>query len=419
MLRAKSVQFQTSNGLLKMQRVLHEAGRAVMRKSHQIVYFHRVDDPYCQLMAQILPEFSKRFDVEIIPRVVERLPATMYPDPMRYEAYSILDTSRLARLYGLGFPADAQVPDRLAVGMATRYLASKQDHPGFFTAAEELGAALWQEDIHYIRRVCAVADLGETTLTDNENLLRSLGHYASASLYYGGEFYIGLDRMDHLERRLNTLGMGDGEVHYDLTKLWHYQAERLEKTIAGKGVDLFVSVDSPYSYLALQQMLEFEQATQTSIRIKPVMPATLQGMTMPRLKRQYIRWDTAREARLHGFPFGKSIIPDEQGIKHAMALGFRFLEEGKGLQFFQYLTRAVWAKGIDVSTGEGMAYIVSEMGEPASRIKDTCPEEVWKARAEENRQDMLAAGCWGVPTFKTGDTALWGQDRLWAVLNAL
>jgi 2-hydroxychromene-2-carboxylate isomerase len=39
--------------------------------------------------------------------------------------------------------------------------------------------------------------------------------------------------------------------------------------------------------------------------------------------------------------------------------------------------------------------------------------------AEANRVEMLNLGLWGVPSFKIGDTAVWGQDRLAAIELAL
>lgn len=32
---------------------------------------------------------------------------------------------------------------------------------------------------------------------------------------------------------------------------------------------------------------------------------------------------------------------------------------------------------------------------------------------------MFALGLWGVPSFRVNDIAVWGQDRLWAVQDAL
>ena len=39
--------------------------------------------------------------------------------------------------------------------------------------------------------------------------------------------------------------------------------------------------------------------------------------------------------------------------------------------------------------------------------------------AEANRAEMMSYGVWGVPSFRVGETAVWGQDRLWVVEDLL
>jgi len=46
-------------------------------------------------------------------------------------------------------------------------------------------------------------------------------------------------------------------------------------------------------------------------------------------------------------------------------------------------------------------------------------DEAWRKTAEDNRAEMFGLGLWGVPSFRIGNTAVWGQDRLWAVEEAL
>jgi 2-hydroxychromene-2-carboxylate isomerase len=43
----------------------------------------------------------------------------------------------------------------------------------------------------------------------------------------------------------------------------------------------------------------------------------------------------------------------------------------------------------------------------------------WRGTAERNREELFSLGLWGVPSFRVGDLAVWGQDRLWAVQEAL
>ena len=410
-----------------MNRAMAEVSRRARRSGHVIQYFHRADDPYCQLMVQVLPEIASRFDVAIEPKVVERLPANMYPDPARYEAYSIIDASRLARLYGLGFTVDATVPDRLAVGMANRFLASKQGDPDFFLIAEELGAALWRKDLSFVHKKCAVADMGDQILSQNEALLKTLGHYASATLHYGGELYVGVDRLDHLERRLNSLGLGDGEVVYEVHRLWRYGLEGLERSVVGTSVEVFFSVRSPYSHVGLQLIGEFAQKTGVQLEIKPVLPMLMRGMKVPLAKGRYILFDTSREARLEGVPFGRICDPLGVATWRAMEIGFALLEaEANGelgqksaFNFFRSFTLGVWSQGIDGTTDAGLRQILENAGlEPVWIQRALSREEAGK-RAERNREEMFRHGSWGVPTFRAGGETFWGQDRMWAIVEAL
>lgn len=426
-LKATVAKWLTSTSRVRFRRFIAELTRRLRRSPHVVHYFHRVDDPYCQLMVQVLPDIASRFAVELRPLVVERLPANMYPDPARYEAYSIIDASRLARLYGLGFADEATVPDRLMVGMANRYLASKQDDPQFFTIAEELGAALWRRDLDTVRQMCASADIGEQVLAENEATLRALGHYASASLHYAGEFYVGLDRLDHLERRLNTLGVGDGEVAYEVHRLWRYSFDELDRSIVGKPVEVFFSVRSPYSYVGLQLISELASKTGVSIELRPVMPMMMRGMKVPPSKAAYILMDTAREARLEGVDFGYICDPLGLATWRAMEIGLALLEDekngdgqtGQALAFFKSFTRAVWSQGIDGTQDKNLKRILASAGLDAQWMARALSRAEAEKRAEKNRQEMFRYGSWGVPTFRAAGETFWGQDRMWAIVDAL
>lgn len=426
-LKSTIAKWLTSETRVRLKRFRAEVGRQLARKPHVVYYFHRVDDPYCQLMVQVLPDIASRFAVEVRPKVVEKLPANMYPDPARYEAYAIIDASRLARLYGLGFSEDATVPDRLAVGMANRFLANKQDDPSFFAVAAEIGAALWRRDYEAVRRLCGSADLNEAVLTANERLLQSLGHYASASVCYGGEFYVGIDRLDHLERRLNDLGLGDDEVAYEVHRLWRYELTELERSIVGEKVEVFFSVRSPYSYLGLQLVSELAAKTGVNIDLRPVLPMLMRGMKVPPAKSSYIVMDTAREARLEGIEFGYICDPLGAATWRAMQIGFALMKhekqndagKGQALRFFKSFTQAVWSQGVDGASDAGLLKILRQAEIDDSWLGKALPKAETEALAEQNKQDMFRAGSWGVPTFRAAGETFWGQDRMWAVVQTL
>ena len=51
-----------------------------------------------------------------------------------------------------------------------------------------------------------------STICRPTSLLQAEGHYLSGMLYYGGEWYWGLDRLVHLERRLNGVSLAPGNT---------------------------------------------------------------------------------------------------------------------------------------------------------------------------------------------------------------
>ena len=52
-------------------------------------------------------------------------------------------------------------------------------------------------------------------------------------------------------------------------------------------------------------------------------------------------------------------------------------------------------------------------------VKASLAKEGWRETVQVNRDTMTNAGVWGVPAFKMGELALWGQDRDWLLARQL
>ena len=63
--------------------------------------------------------------------------------------------------------------------------------------------------------------------------------------------------------------------------------------------------------------------------------------------------------------------------------------------------------------------MVERAGLSWTQAQEALRDPAWRVTAENNREELFALGLWGVPSFKVDDTAVWGQDRLWAVQEAL
>jgi 2-hydroxychromene-2-carboxylate isomerase len=149
----------------------------------------------------------------------------------------------------------------------------------------------------------------------------------------------------------------------------------------------------------------------------------MRGLLVPNAKKMYIFHDTKREAIKLGIDYGFVADPLGEGVKRCYAL-FNYAESlGKETDFLLNYAEAVNAQGIRSETDQGLKIIVERTGLDwvyAQQLlnSDECHEQ-WQVWAEENREQMLALGSWGVPTFQYGDLVLWGQDRAGLIERAV
>jgi 2-hydroxychromene-2-carboxylate isomerase len=145
----------------------------------------------------------------------------------------------------------------------------------------------------------------------------------------------------------------------------------------------------------------------------------MRGLPVPREKRMYIVFDTAREARMRGIAFGRLNDPVGKPTERGLALMPLALAQGKGESYVLSFMQGVWAEGLDAGSDKDLQKIVERSGLLWSQAQTALTSKDWRSEAEANRSAMFALGLWGVPSFHVGSTVVWGQDRLWAVQEAL
>ena len=126
----------------------------------------------------------------------------------------------------------------------------------------------------------------------------------------------------------------------------------------------------------------------------------------------YIFKDTKREALKHSIDFGFSADPLGAGVERCYALFEHAVSLNKGNVYLEAFARSVWAEGIDAATDAGMEKIVAAAGLDWSLAKPLLADDSWRNWAQENLLDMYDHGLWGVPSFRYGQLAIFGQDRL-------
>ena len=256
----------------------------------------------------------------------------------------------------------------------------------------------------------------------NEQLL-TRGHYSSGMLYYGGEWYWGLDRLGHLAERLNKPGIrrdtGDTAAYQKqyqhLLQGYNTLRPRPKQVFP---LDFYFSFRSPYSYLAAERVFKLAELYKIPVTIKPVMPMVTRGIPVPKAKLRYIVRDAKREAKRFGIPFGKISDPLGKGVEHCMALFTYAQQQGKEKDFILAATTAIWSQGLNTAEKSALRKLCKQAGLDWEQAKKHLDAD-WKPMAEANSKELDQLGLWGVPSFRYGDLVIWGQDRLWALEEAI
>lgn len=415
-----------SEARLQSQRRRAERRRVARGEPHRVRLFHQVDDPYSALLAAALPALVARYDIELVPQLVGPPPDAAAPARAQLVAYSRRDAALLARRHGLGFDDPGLQPDAAAVASATALLLGAIGQGRFVQVAADVSRALWQGHALAAAAPGVVPASGEAVAAHvgkAEAERERLGHYLGAMLHYGGEWTWGLDRLHHLEQRLQALGAGREGVSGALFPPPDESAPAAAEADAGATIDFFVSLRSPYSAIVTPRVFALGRAAGVPVRIRPVLPMVMRGLPVPRAKRLYISLDAAREARRLGVPFGRLNDPLGRPTERGMAALSHALGRGQGEAFLGSFMQGVWAEGVDAGSDRGLRRLAERAGLAWDGVRDALADPAldssWRGSAEANRAEMASMGLWGVPSFRVGTLAVWGQDRLWAVAQAL
>jgi 2-hydroxychromene-2-carboxylate isomerase len=418
---------RTVTGLLTSPRVrdARRAAFALRRRARGgtavVSYFHQVDDPYSHLMLQVLPAFVARYGIELQPHLVLPPGDTVAPDRPRLLEWSRRDAADLAAAVGLEFPDPNRQPDPALTSLADRALAAIFSNPraaeSTFTDALTISDALWRGDRSRIERLAAAPEAeARQMLEAGTSLRKKLGHYLGATLNFEGEWYWSVDRLACLEQRLREAGLARDSRTDPVVTIPVFECRHRPTNGHRPALHFFCSLRSPYTYVAVPRVRRLAEHYGAELHLRFVLPMVMRGLPVPREKRLYILRDTKREAERLDLPFGRIVDPVGVPTERGLAVLHHAVGAGKGPQFLESFMRGVWAEGIDAGSDDGLQQIAGRAGLDGAFVNASLTDSSWREVAAANREEMLALGLWGVPSFRVDDApARWGQDRLWRV----
>jgi len=423
----KKVRLWSSQQHIEDAHFRHEAQRLKKGERRCVEYFHQTDDPYSQLVAQILIPLLSHYDVDFRPHLVgsqdKKMIATNRSED--YRKFCRDDAISIAPYYGLNFPTVSEQPNSDLKALADQILAYAINEGTFFELAEPVGKALWENDRNALESFNrATPEITEQKIAEAESYRLKLGYVYGSTFYYSGEWFLGVDRMNYLEERLISQGARNPNKHGVVVprpKEAQWQTNQVPHMDNSKiTLEFFPSIRSPYTAVAVPRVLDLVKQTGVNFVVRPVLPIIMRNGEYDHalmIQATYVYSDAAREARRLGMPYGDVIDCTGDPIRNCYSLFPWAREQGKEMDLLAAFLDCTFARRIDSATDAGMKTIVEHAGLDWTAASKIMGNTDWEAEFDKNLQDMYDMGLWGVPSFrvsggKSPALGVWGQDRI-------
>ena len=429
-LRSLYFTYLLDDRFIAARQLLFEFWRTLTFKQRVVSVFVQLDDPYSYLLCNYLQHIIARYKkVEFRFYLCQALRGEFMPQPAMLTDYALRDSILLAREFGIPFLDIGKAPAVEHRRSLLEFLAAEQDEEDFGEIITKAITLYWRGDAEGISRLMG-RTYGETTETNvlvgkNQLLLRKMGQYNCATMFYAGVWYWGVDRLHYLVEQFDKQGLNRfSKPIPELASLEQATQISLPATVPARAeslppLEMYYSFRSPYAYIALQQIYDIADAFGLTLDVRPVLPMVMRGASLPRSKLKYIVKDANREAKRHDVPFGKIADSLGPGSERCIASFYYAKEQGRERDFLVEAGKAIFAEGIDVATDEGLQIVAERVGLFWPELQAALENESWRDHVEANRELLTDAGLWGVPAFKIGEQVFWGQDRDWLLARKI
>lgn len=182
-------------------------------------------------------------------------------------------------------------------------------------------------------------------------------------------------------------------------------------------VRLYFDCISPYAWLALNRLEEWEKDFGATVECVPVLFGALldaNGSLGPAevpAKRTYVYTDVFRLAALWGLDVKGPPEHPFNPLK-ALRLVTAATDPATKRRLALAVCNAAWRDGLDLTDDRVLERLVNECGLDADTLLPLVSAEATKRRLIEQTQEAIDACVFGVPTFRYGDDLFWGVDRM-------
>jgi len=414
-------------------RVKRENLRQLEKRSHIVYYFHSLADPYSYLTSQVLENFINKYNIELKVLFVSDPNNVFTPERKMFDDYCLRDAAELAKYYDLKFENVDQISKSNILSaykiLNYYYFHKKISQIEFIKLLKEISSYLWSNQTNKLNQIISNFDEEEkvifniqenTLLEDGNKKLSDFDYYFGSSFHYEGENYWGIDRLHHLEDRLNELNLNRKKSHSYIInhKDINNDLENIDFSQINLKLEFFPSLNSPYTYLSFKRIRAIFEKYPIKFEVRPVLPMLMRNMKIPPIKGKYILSDAAREGRKNGVIIKNIYSPIGKPAEKAYSLFPIINEKGFGFDYLEKLMVSSFYYGQNIGEDKYLEKTVSDFGLSWSELKKELANNDWREILNNNLEDMYKGGCWGVPTIKLSSINddyvyyQWGQDRI-------
>ena len=186
-------------------------------------------------------------------------------------------------------------------------------------------------------------------------------------------------------------------------------------------IEFYFDFVSPYGYFGATQIEAIAARHGRVVDWRPVLIGVtvlkimgMKPLTETPLKKDYLRHDAPRMARLLGVPFR---FHDRKGGNSLAAsrayLWMKTRDAGLAKRFAQNVYTRLWVDGRDITEAQSIAAVAAPLGVDPGELLAAIETPPAKQALKDAVDAAVSKGVFGVPYFIVDGEPIWGSDRLW------
>jgi 2-hydroxychromene-2-carboxylate isomerase len=185
-----------------------------------------------------------------------------------------------------------------------------------------------------------------------------------------------------------------------------------------KQIEFFYSYASPYSYLLVDQIYEFEKVFDVRVEWQPLAPSAEEKSRPVEPERvQYMLHDVQRVAEWLNLPI--VFPPREYDPLPSLSGALVAKEMGVLFEYNIKLFHHWWGEGLDPNEGDYFAALADELDVDVGRFLEQMNSHEVREHLQGISHRAKRLGVFDVPMIAVEDELFWGHDRLPLVTRKL